>query len=340
MTQPTLVIENRPLVTVVIPMLNEERFIGACLESLAAGDYLAESMEVLVVDGGSTDNSVALVETWKSRLPLLRVLYNPARIQAAAMNIAIKEATGEYLVRLDAHSTYQPGHVSVCVENLASGKADNVGGVQWPVGTSPVQQAIALALRSPFSMGPSTHRHSTSAQYGESVYLGAWKTETLRYLGGFDESLKVAEDYELNIRLRKSDRRVLVVPDLTCPYNVRSSLPALAKQYFRYGLWKTRILRRYPNALKLRHTAPGLLLLGLIGSLAVLPFAWQIAVILPLIYAAFLLLATVKLSWSERNLLGIGSLIVFPIIHLSYGAGFLWGLVADRRPRRKPMQGS
>ncbi len=324
----------RPLVTVAIPVLNEEPFIDACLESLVSGDYPADSMEVLVVDGGSTDRSLARVESWKDRLPLLRVLHNPDRIQSAALNIAIKEATGEYFVRLDAHSTYQPHHVSLCVDALSEGKADNVGGVQWPVGTSGLQKAIALTLRSPFSMGPSAHRHSSSPRYGESVYLGAWKTETLRELGGFDESLKVAEDYELNIRLRELGKRVLVVPDLACLYNVRSSLPALTKQYFRYGMWKTRILRRYPKALKPRHTAPGLLLLGLIGSLILLPFVWQIAIILPLVYAAFLLLATATVVTNEKSALGFGSLIAFPLIHLSYGTGFFWGLVGARRSQR------
>lgn len=331
MTQSSSDSRTTALVTVAIPMLNEERYIGACLESLVAGDYPAESLEVLVLDGGSTDASVAVVENWKDRLPLLRILENPARIQSVALNIAIKETTGEFFVRLDAHSTYQPNHVSLCVENLASGKAENVGGVQWPVGSSGVQKIIALTLRSPFSMGPSTHRHSKSAQYGESVYLGAWKTQTLRDLGGYDQSLKVAEDYELNIRLRESGKRVLVVPELTCPYNVRNSLLALARQYFRYGFWKTRILKRYPGSLRLRQAAPGLLVLGMLGSLALLPFAWQIAIILPLVYALFLLMATTMLSWNEKTISGMGSLIALPIIHISYGAGFIWGVLAGRR---------
>ncbi len=339
MTQETSANGRQPLVTVVVPMLNEERYIGPCLESLANGDYPAESMEVLVIDGGSTDRSIAIVEGWTERLPGIRVINNPARIQSAAMNIAIKEAVGEYLVRLDAHSTYRPNHVTACIENLMAGRADNVGGVQWPMGASGVQKAIALTLRSPFSMGPSTHRHSSSPQYGESVYLGAWKTETLRQIGGFDESLLVAEDYELNIRLRESGKRVLVLPELACAYSVRSSMPALAKQYFRYGLWKTRILRRYPKSLRLRHTAPGLLLLGLVGSLIILPFSWQIAVILPLVYAAFLLLATLTLAWSEHSLMAVSSLAVFPVIHLSYGIGFLWGILLDRPSRRRAVPG-
>ncbi len=324
MTQST---DPNPRVTVAIPVLNEERHIDACLESLAAGDYPVESLEVLVIDGGSTDATIAHAERWKDRLPGLRVLHNPAKIQSAALNIAIKEATTEYFVRLDAHSTYRPDHVTVSVSNLVAGKAENVGGVQRPVGSTTIQKAIALSLRSPFSMGPSAHRQSSSEQYGESVYLGAWCTETLRQLGGFDESLKVAEDYELNIRLRESGRRVLVVPGLTCNYSVRSSLPALARQYFRYGLWKTRILRRYPKALKPRHTAPGLLLLGLAGSVAIAPFLWQLAIIVPLLYAAFLLISIVTLAWSERSVLAVASLVIFPLIHLSYGAGFLWGLL-------------
>lgn len=328
MTQSSVGSDSKPLVTVAVPMLNEERHINACLESLAAGDYPTDSMEVLVIDGGSTDSSVAAVERWKSRLPLLRVLHNPERVQAAALNIAIEEATGEYFVRIDAHSVYQPDHVSESVRNLAFGNAENVGGVQWPVGSSGTQKIIALTLRSPFSMGPSTHRHSKSPQYGESVYLGAWNTQTLRDIGGYDSSLKVAEDYELNIRLREAGKRVLVLPDLTCPYNVRSSFSSLAKQYFRYGFWKTRILKRYPKSLKPRHIAPGVLVLGLFVSLVLLPFVWQIGLILPLVYAAFLLFAAATVSWNERNLLGLGSLIAFPLIHLSYGTGFLWGMLA------------
>ncbi len=325
MTTPS---EAASLVTVAIPALNEERYLSACLESLAAGDYPADMLEVLVLDGGSTDASVEIAESWKDRLPGLRVVENPAKIQAAALNIALKQAKGDYFVRLDAHSTYRPDYVSTCVAALAEDRAENVGGIQWPVGKTLIQRIIALTLRSPFSMGPSAHRHSRSAQYAESVYLGAWKTQTLRDLGGFDESLKVAEDYELNIRLRRSDGRVLVDPALRCPYQVRPGLRSLAKQYFRYGLWRTRILRRDPRSMRPRQSAPGLLLLGLLGSLVLVPFLWQVAVIVPLLYALPLLIAVAALTVSERNVMALTGVIVFPVIHLGYGAGFLWGLMA------------
>jgi succinoglycan biosynthesis protein ExoA len=314
-----------PLVTIAIPVLNEERFVEDCLESLFAGTYPKDRLEVLVLDGGSSDRTVEIVEQiGKSHLQI-RILENPGRIQAKAMNIAIDEAAGEMIVRLDAHSKYQSNHVEKIVERLVAGDAENVSGVQLPVGSGFFGNLAAACLRSSLSMGASSHRVASGPAYSESVFLGGWKTKTLRDLGGFNPDWEVNEDYELNVRLRESGGRVMVLPELECEYIVRSTPSALAKQYYRYGFWRARTIRCHRSAARMRHAAPLVLLLALVASFGVLGAGSSYGLIVPIVYALMLLFAGAKVVLSERRLSSVVAPAVFGLIHLSWGAGLLFG---------------
>ncbi|MCS7312232.1 MAG: glycosyltransferase family 2 protein, partial [Acidobacteria bacterium] len=201
-----------PSVTVIIPAWNEAAFIGSCLDSIVANDYPKDRLEVFVVDGGSRDSTRAIVEDYAQRHPFIRVLDNPRRIPAAALNVGLRHARGEVIVRMDAHTVYAPDYIRKCVELLNTTGAANVGGVQRAVGQGYVAEAIAVALTSPFGVGDARFRYTDRPTWTDTVYLGAWRRATLETLGGFNEAWAVNEDYELNYRLRQAGGKVLVAP--------------------------------------------------------------------------------------------------------------------------------
>lgn len=319
----------RPLVTIFIPMRNERGFIGPCLDCVAAFDWPADRLQVLVLDGESDDGSPAVVEEYARRIPAIQLVPNPARIQAAAFNRALALARGEYFIRLDAHSEYAPDYASQCIAALDTRGAANAGGPQRPAGRGYVDRAIALAYQSRFAAGDAAFRYADDERWVDTVYLGAWRTETLRRLGGMNESWLVNEDYELNYRLRREGGKILLTPAIRSRYWVRPSLRALARQYFRYGMWRVRTLATHLGSLRWRQLAAPLLVAGLVGSALLVPSAPRVALGLPAFYLAACVVASV--ASARRHDAGIRFLPVLPVIfatiHLSWGTGFLVGLV-------------
>lgn len=315
-----------PFVTVVIPMFNEERYIAACLDSVLANDYPHERLEILVVDGGSTDRSREIVLDYCSRYRFIRLLDNPRRIVPVALNIGIREAKGDIIVRMDAHTLYAPDYIRQCVELLRMSGAVNVGGVARAVGTNYLSRAIAAAMSSAFGVGDAYFRYAEREMWVDTVYPGAWWKHTLLAAGGYREDMEVNEDYELNVRLRKAGGRLLLSPKIRCWYYVRCSLRALAKQYFRYGFWKVRTLVLHPDSLRWRQLAPPALVIGLLFSGLAGVFHWPLWFALPMIYSAANVLASIhtgiRKGWTYAPILPL----VFATIHFSWGLGFLLGL--------------
>jgi len=317
-----------PLVTILVPMRNEEAYIDACVASLQQQQY--PHLEILVLDGASTDQSAALVATRAHDDPRLRLLPNPARLQAAALNVGAHAATGEIIMRADAHAVYGPAYVSTCVTHLLSGAAENVGGCQRAVGTTPFTRALAAALNSPLGAGNAAYRVARAPQYTDTVWLGAWRRETLNELGGFAEDLAANEDYECNIRLRKRGGRILLDPALESTYYPRATPGSLWRQYFRYGIAKIRVLRRHPDSLAPRQLAPPLCLLLLCAALIGVP---RHPLPLLLLGCAYLLVlgagavtAARRAGWATLPWL----FLIYPTIHLAWALGFWWGLLATR----------
>jgi len=316
-----------PTVTVVIPVRNEANFIRACLDSVVANDYPRDRLEVLVVDGASSDGTRSIVEEYARRYPFIRLLDNPRRIPAAALNVGLEHARGDVIVRMDAHTVYAPDYIRKCVELLQTTEAANVGGVQRAVGQGYVAEAIAVALTSPFGVGDARFRYTDRPTWADTVYLGAWRRTTLEALRGFDEAWAVNEDYELNYRLRRAGGRILVSPDIRCWYHVRPSLGALARQFFRYGFWRARTAVVHPGSLRWRHLIPPLLVLGLVGSAGLGAAGSRWGLVVPVLYAV----ADVGASLGTALRRGLRYLPVLPVVygilHLSWGSGFLAGLV-------------
>ncbi|MEM4218298.1 MAG: glycosyltransferase family 2 protein [Candidatus Methanomethylicaceae archaeon] len=328
--------ENRaqlPVVSILIPMRNEERYIAQCLESILANDYPKDRLEILVIDGMSTDRSREIVQDYAKHYPFLRLLDNPKRIQSAALNIGIRESKGKIIIRMDAHTLYASDYIRRCVELLETTEAANVGGLQRAMGTGYISNAIAIATTTPFGIGNAYFRYAEKEMWVDTVYLGAWRKSTLEALGGFNEDWVVNEDYELNYRLRKAGGKILLSPEIKCWYYVRPSLKALARQYFRYGFWRVKTLVAYPDSLRWRQLAPPTLVIALLLSLGILPINWMLGITVPALYLVANLVASIwtasRKGWKYLPLLPV----VFAIIHLSWGTGFLAGLFKWGIPR-------
>jgi GT2 family glycosyltransferase len=326
-------------VSVIMPVRNEEDHLARSLESILANDYPRERLEVIVIDGRSSDRSTDIVRQYALNHPGVRLLDNPRRIVPAGLNIGIRESRGEIIVRTDAHTVYAPDYVRACAELLETTGAASVGGIQRAVGSDYVSRTIAIAMTTPFGVGNAPYRYVDHETWVDTVYLGAWRRETLERLGGFDEAWVVNQDYELNVRLRQAGGRILLSPRIRCWYAVRPTLRALARQWLRYGFWRVKTLATYPTSLQPRQLAPPGVTLGLLLSLLVLPFSRTLACVVPAAYAVASLIAAVaagsRRGWRYLPLLPLA----FATIHLSWGVGFLaglfrWGLPGLAPPSR------
>jgi cellulose synthase/poly-beta-1,6-N-acetylglucosamine synthase-like glycosyltransferase len=315
-----------PFVSIIIPMRNEEHYIAHCLDSILSNNYPQDRLEILIIDGMSTDRSREIVQDYIKRFPFIRLLENPKRIQAAALNIGLQEAKGEIIIRMDAHTLYAPDYIRRCVELLETTDAANVGGVLHAVGTNYISKIIAVAVTTPFGIGNAYYRYAEKEMWVDTLFPGAWRKSTLEELGGFNEEWTVNEDYELNYRLRKTGGKILLSPKIKCWYYVRPSLKALTRQYFRYGFWRAKTLITYPDSLRWRQLAPPALVIALLLSLGILPMNWVLGITAPALYLAANLLASTwtasRKGWKYLPLLPL----VFATIHLSWGIGFLVGL--------------
>ena len=320
--------DTLPFVSVLVPMRNEERRIAQCLDSILQTDYPKQKMEILVIDGMSADGSGRIVESYSQKCPFIHLLPNPRQIQAAALNLGLGRAKGQVAIRMDAHTVYANDYIRQCVLALENTGAANVGGRQRAVGSGYVSSAVAAAFSSRFAAGDAKYRYCDTEQWVETVYLGAWHTQTLRELGGFNEGWAVNEDYELNYRLRKNGGRILLSPKIKCSYHVRGSLSDLARQYLRYGFWKVKTLAAHPGSLRWRQLACPAFVAALAFSAAIAPFRPAWATIVPAVYAIANLTAS---SWvaAHRGIWLLPLLpLVFAIMHISWGAGFWAGLAA------------
>lgn len=314
------------LVTVIMPIRNEEEFIARSLGAVLQQDYPAERIEVLIADGMSDDNTLAVIRSLPGA-ERVRVIANPDRLQAPGMNRAINEARGEIIIRVDGHTVIAPDYVRQCVQALTKTGADNVGGAMDPVGMTPMGKAIAAAGKSPFAV-PTAFHVSRTAQYTDTVYMGAWRRDVFERVGLYDETFKINEDYELNYRIRKAGGKIYFTLEIRSEYYGRQTLGALARQYFRYGVGKTRTLRAHPASIKPRQLVAPVFVLGLIAG-ALLSLISPLFTLLWL--AGIALYGVVDAIFSLRAAppgepgTRLRIPVVFLTIHLAWGAGFWVG---------------
>jgi glycosyltransferase involved in cell wall biosynthesis len=318
---------ERPRVSLLIAMRNEAGFIERCLASMSAQDYPPERLEVLVLDGASTDGSLEIAQRLCAARPSWRVLSNPGVIQSSGWNLGIERSTGEIIGIVSAHAELASDYVSCAVETLRRTGADLVGGPMRAAGDGWLGRGVALATSTPFGVGGARFHYTEREQEVDTVYMGLCRRETYRRIGGFDTAMVRNQDDELSYRLRDQGGRIVCNPAIRSRYHNRATLRSLARQYFAYGYWKIEVMRRHPRQMRARHFVPSVFVTAILGSAiaAATPVGWLPAAWVAGSYAV----ATVGASLlavrkGQRDLLPVLP-VVFAALHLTYGMGFLAG---------------
>lgn len=332
-------------VSVILPCRNEEQFIGPCLDSFLATEYPQEQLEMLVVDGCSNDRTRDIVTRYASRHPGIRLLDNEKRIVPTALNIGIRAATGDVIVRMDAHVVYPPDYISKCVRALQASGADNVGGtvVTLPANATPMARAIAIALAHPFGVGNSYFRIGTrEPRFVDTVPFGCFRRELFGRIGMFDEELVRNQDEELNYRLIREGGRILLHPDVVSYYYARESPRLAARMLYQYGYFKPLVARKIGRVVTVRQLVPP----AFVAALAItggLSLVWAPARVafgaIALVYAAAAIASAVGAARERGARTATRLAAVFPLLHIAYGAGFLrglWSLLVSRARWRDP----
>jgi glycosyltransferase involved in cell wall biosynthesis len=326
-----------PSISIIVPCYNEETTIRHLLDSVLAQTYPREQMELVISDGLSTDRTRAVIAAFQKEHSDLtvRVVDNLARTIPSGLNQAIRESSGEIIVRLDAHSMPIPEYVERCVAAHESGRGDNVGGV-WEIragADTQIAKAISFAAAHPLGVGDAMYRLNAKAGAVDTVPFGSFRRSLIDKIGAFDETLLSNEDYEFNTRVREAGGMVWLDPSIRSVYFSRSTLGKLAAQYWRYGFWKFKMLKRYPRALRWRQALPPLFALFLFALIVLslfVGFARYLLAAQLICYFFALILAGLKLA-IEKNTGSIlfGLPLAISTMHLTWGAGFLWSGISS-----------
>jgi glycosyltransferase involved in cell wall biosynthesis len=332
---------TRPFVSIVIPCRNEASYIADCLASILAGDYPRDRIEILVADGRSDDGTREILRTCAAEHACITVLDNHQRSTPAALNLAIRSASGSVIIRMDAHVLYPPDYVRRLVEALEETGADNVGGVleTVPADDTPVARAIALGLSHRFGVGNSHFRTGTAERREvDTVPFGCYRRETFDRIGLFDEELVRNQDDELNLRLIARGGRILLLPEVTCRYFARRSLRQVARMYYQYGYFKPLVARKLGRVMTVRQLVPSMLIIALLmsGSLSPwVPGAAAVFASIAVLYTGCVLACAVAVTGLDLRC-GLALAAVFPTLHFSYGFGFLRGIYSHIIARGLP----
>lgn len=331
-----------PLVSVVVPCRNEEGYIRSCLDSLVANDYIKDRLEILVVDGMSTDHTRTIIEEYTRRYPFIRCLENPHRTTPYAFNTGIKAALGDVIMIMSAHSVCSTDYISQCVRYLEEYGADNVGGIlkRLPADEKISNRAITLALTHRFGVAGGFKTPVKSPAWVDTAAYGCYRREVFDKIGLFNEELTRSQDIEFNLRLKRAGGRTLLHPALVL--SVHQNSPRwidFARRYYTNGLWATypfKFTESMPVAW--RHLVPLAFVLGM-GALAVLALltnigAWLLLIIVGL-YLSLSAAFAAEIAWKERNPIYLALLpIAFGILHVSYGLGSCHGLLKAMASRQ------
>lgn len=320
--------ENIVLVTIIIPIYNEEKYIETCINSLLLQDYSKSDMEWLFIDGESSDETINILNHFQLQYPeLINIITNPSKTVPYAMNLGIEAAHGDYIIRLDAHADYPKDYISKCVYFLKKTDADNVGGLIETKGSGTIGDAASKVLSSRFGVGNSKFRTNGFSGYVDTVPFGAFKKEVFQKYGLYDVRLTRNQDIELNYRIRKLGGKVFLTNDIRSTYYCRNTLYNFVKMNFNNGKWNVLTMYLCPGSMGIRHFIP----LFFVISLLLLPV---LSMISPVIKAIFLIELAMYLSLDLIYSLKAASnykqfsilFLLFPLLHISYGIGSFSGI--------------
>jgi glycosyltransferase involved in cell wall biosynthesis len=314
-------------VSVVLPVLNEEHHLADSVGSVLSQDY-AGPIEVVLALGPSKDRTSEVAAELAAD-PRVHLVDSPTGRTPNGLNLAVAASSYPIVARVDGHSVIPPDYLRNAVELLERTGADNVGGLMSAEGKTNAERSIACAMTSKLGVGNAPFHVGGEDGPADTVYLGVFRRTALERVGGYDESFTRAQDWEMNYRIRSTGGKVWFSSSLSVSYRPRSSLAALAKQYFHYGRWRRQVMRTHPGSINLRYLAPPLALVAVVAGLVLSTFVSLATLTVPIVYLAAVLAGSLYVGRSlpPRALLMLPVVIV--TMHMSWGAGFLssWRLV-------------
>ena len=321
---------SEPSVSVIIPVLNEERFLKQSVQAILNQNYSGQ-FEIILALGPSKDQTNVIAQEL-AQDKRIKLVENPSGRTASALNNAIKNSNFDIIVRLDGHAIVDSDYIKNAVNTLLESGADNVGGLMKAEGTNAFEKSVAAAMTSKFGVGNAPFHVGGKSGEVDTVYLGTFRKSALERVGYFDESFIRAQDWEMNYRIRKTGGKIWFNPDLVVSYRPRKNILQLAKQYFEYGQWRKQVTKTYPETVSMRYLAPPVTVSGLIAGFVMVLFSkileinWlQIGWLAPLVYLTVILLAFLSIGSKIGLLSRLYLLLVLPTMHLSWGVGFLKG---------------
>lgn len=324
--------KDLPFVSVIIPCRNEEKYIGQCLDSIIEQDFEKENLEVLVVNGASQDNTRGVVNKYANQHPFIKLLENREKYTPFGLNIGIREAKGEIIVRMDAHARYEKDYISKCVKYMKEYNADNVGGVikTLPTQNTFVAKAIAICLSSLFGAASFFRLGSRKIREVDTVFGGCYRKEIFQKIGLYNENLIRSQDIELNLRLKKIGGKIILSPDIVSYYYPSADFISFLEHNFNDGFWVTYPLNFNVRIFRLRHLIPLIFTSSILLLLILIQFSFVFRFSLVVVFGTYLIL---NLFFSFLAVLKNGPkyfLImpgVFFVRHFVYGLGSIWGLI-------------
>ena len=316
------------IVSVVMPVYNEEKYIEKCIDSLLSQDYPTEKMEWIFVDGCSKDKTVDILKKYQCKYPtLIKIYNNPQKIVPYAMNIGIEASCGKYIVRLDAHADYAIDYISKCVYYLENTDAENVGGIAETKANGFMGNAIAKMLSSKFGVGNSQFRTNGESGYVDTVPFGAFKRDVFSKYGGYDERLVRNQDNEMNFRIRKNGGKIYLSNDIHLSYYCRDSIKGISTMAKKNGMWNIIAMKLCPGSMGVRHFIPFLFVISVLG-LGVLgiihPTFWMLFGLELALYFILDVLFSIKQATNVKEFFAL--IMLFPIFHIAYGIGSMIGI--------------
>jgi glycosyltransferase involved in cell wall biosynthesis len=312
-------------VSVILPVLNEERYLEATVRAIAAQDYEGE-LEIILSLGPSRDQTNSVAAKLAQRDSRITLIENPSGKTADALNKAIAASHGPIIVRVDGHSILPAGYIREAVTTLVRTGAVNVGGMMAAEGVTRFERVVATAMRSKFGVGGASFHVGGAEGPADTVYLGVFLRSAVEEINGFDPHFIRAQDWELNYRLRERGGLIYFNPRLQVTYRPRPNVRALAKQYFEYGRWRREVARNHRGTINARYLAPPMTLIGsIIGVVGA--FINPIFLALPLIYLAFILFGTLLLLMRNRSL----EMLLLPFILITMHFSWAWGFITSTK---------
>lgn len=322
--------------SIVIPTYNEQDNIGNCLDSILNQNYDLSLIDIVIVDGHSSDDTITKIKSYQEKFPNISLLENPVRKTPTSLNIGIKESKGEIIIILGAHASIDKDFILYNNKYLTELNLKVTGGTQINLGFNLTQKAIGWAMENPFGIGSAPYRWSRKEQFVDTVVYAAYRRELFDEIGYFEENFSIAEDAELNWRIRKAGHKIFFSPNIKSYYHPRKTVKKFIQQMFRYGILRVNMFKKHKSAVKITHMVPPAFVLTLIVLFVLTVFSNLSPVYLISVLAFYffvnLLSVSVKATKENYKFIPLISILIFAL-HFSWGLGFIVGLILPKSKR-------